>query len=55
MPGYDTVRADVNMSTIKAVIRKLVILEGLLLLAALALLRWMAQHMIVVGPMHWPW
>ena len=55
MPGYDIVGADVNMSTMKRVIRRLVVLFALLLLAAVALLRWMAQHMSIKGPVDRPW
>ena len=45
--------ADVNMSTMKGIIKRVAIVAGLLLLAALGLLRWMAAHMIVKGPLDW--
>ena len=41
-------------STMKRFAAKLAVIAALLFLAAVALLRWMRDHMSIRGPMDWP-
>lgn len=54
IPWYDMMDADVNKTTMKPYMRKLAVVAALLLLAALALLGWMKDQMVIWGPIDWP-